>query len=241
MSDYFKTDMLSNSSIQKLLQSPLAYLQRNDIKETPAMQIGTAFHTFILENDKFFDNYVIKPDGMNFVTKDGKAWRDEQTKIIIDSDVYENFQKQYENIYKHPYSYLLRDGEIEIEKEVYFNYNGVECKMKIDLYNKTHNTIIDLKSIADCSKSENATRYDYLTQSVFYRIGMQSVNDLNFENDFYFVFSEKANPFGCKWIELSEQTTALGLEKIHKAMEIYNKLRNNELWYLDYSENIITV
>ena len=241
MNDYFKVDRLSNSGIVKLLKSPLSYLERENFQGTKATEIGTAFHTYILENHKFNDMYVIKPEGMSFVTKDGKAWRDEQTKIIIDYDVYENFKKQYENIFKHPYSYLLRDGEIEVEKEVYFTYNGIDCKMKIDLYNKTHNTIIDLKSIADCEKAENVTRYDYITQSVFYRIGMQSTNDLNFENEFYFVYSEKQNPFGCKWIKLSEQSTAIGLEKIHKAMEIYNKIRQNELWYLDYSEDVILV
>lgn len=241
MTDYFKVNRLSNSGIKKLLQSPLTYLTREDYKETEAMKIGTAFHTYILENHKFFDNYVIKPDGMSFTTKDGKAWRDEQSKIIIDFEVVENFKKQYDNIFKHPYSYLLRDGEIEIEKEVYFTYNGIDCKIKIDLFNKTYNTILDLKSIADCEKAENVTRFDNLTQSVFYRIGMQSVNDLNFENDFYFVYSEKSNPYGCKWIELSEQSTAIGLEKIHKAMEIYNNLQQNELWYFDYSEKIIQV
>lgn len=241
MSEYFKVNRLSNSGIVKLLQSPLAYLERDKFQGTKATEIGTAFHTYILENHKFFDNYVIKPENMSFVTKDGKAWRDEQTKIIIENDVYENFKKQYENIFKHPYSYLLRDGEIEVEKEVYFTYNGIDCKIKIDLYNKTYGTIIDLKSIADCDKAENVTRYDYLTQSVFYRIGMQSTNDLNFENEFYFVFSEKQNPFGCKWIELSEQSTAIGLEKIHKAMEIYSKIQQNELWYLDYSDSVILV
>lgn len=241
MSNYFKIDRLSNSGIVKLLQSPLAYLRRDQYKETEAMKIGTAFHTFILENNKFFDNYVIKPDGYDLRKNVWKEWRIAQTKTIIDNDVYENFQKQYENIYKHPCSYLLRDGDIEIEKEVLFTYNGIDCKMKIDLFNKTYNAIIDLKSIADCEKAENVTRYDNITQSVFYRIGMQTTNDLNFEHDFYFVYSEKSNPFGCKWIELSEQTTAIGIEKIHKAMEIYNKLKLNELWYLDYSEKIIQV
>lgn len=239
MQDYYQINRLSNSGIVKLLQSPLAFLKRESNKETEAMKIGKAFHVFILENHKFNDLYVVKPDGLSFVTKDGKAWRDEQTKIIIDNESYINFQKQYENIYKHPYSYLLRDGEIETEKEVFFTYLGVDCKMRLDLYNKSYNAIIDLKSIADCSNAERTTIYDYITQSVFYRIGMQDQNDLNFENEFYFVYSEKSNPFGCKWIELSEQSTAIGLDKIHKAINIYKNL--NEIWYYDYNENIIQV
>ena len=46
---------------------------------TPAMAFGTAAHCYILEGaDAFHDRYAVKPEGLNFATREGKAWRDAQ-------------------------------------------------------------------------------------------------------------------------------------------------------------------
>ena len=46
---------------------------------TASMTLGTAAHCYILEGaDAFHDRYAVKPEGLNFSTREGRAWRDEQ-------------------------------------------------------------------------------------------------------------------------------------------------------------------
>ena len=46
---------------------------------TASMTLGTAAHCYILEGaDTFHDRYAIKPEGINFSTREGRRWRDEQ-------------------------------------------------------------------------------------------------------------------------------------------------------------------
>lgn len=49
---------------------------REERDETAALRVGTAAHLLALEPDRFNAAYAFKPAGMNFSTKDGKAWRD---------------------------------------------------------------------------------------------------------------------------------------------------------------------
>ena len=46
------------------------------VESTPAMKGGTLTHCGILEPAELLKRYVIKPDGMTFSTKEGKAWRE---------------------------------------------------------------------------------------------------------------------------------------------------------------------
>lgn len=237
--NYFKRPELSNSDIKLLLKSPDAYLNKEFSEPTDAMILGTALHCYILENDAFKAHYSIKPVGLSLATKEGKLWRDSQTNTIISESDVVMFETMRQNILKHPYSFLLTDGKREIEKEYYFNYNGIDCRSKIDMVNHDYLTIIDLKSISDCSRAENVTKYENDTQSTFYKLALRNQIPEGLNYDFVFIYTEKTYPFGCKFIQLSEWSEMQSLGKIHKAMEIYNNLEN--LNYFGYDSNIITV
>lgn len=46
--------------------------------DTAATRVGSAAHCLILTPALFDDIYVVKPEGMTFASKEGKAWRDAQ-------------------------------------------------------------------------------------------------------------------------------------------------------------------
>ena len=56
-------------------------------EQTPAMRLGSMIHRAILEWDSL--DYVVKPAGMNFATKEGKEWKAAQTNAIITNDEYQ--------------------------------------------------------------------------------------------------------------------------------------------------------
>lgn len=53
-----------------------------------AMALGSAAHAYILEGaDVFHERYAVKPDGLSFATKEGKAWRKQHAnKQIVSFD-----------------------------------------------------------------------------------------------------------------------------------------------------------
>lgn len=50
--------------------------ERDNHAQSDAMAFGTALHMAVLQPKLYAECYVAKPNGMNFATKEGKAWRD---------------------------------------------------------------------------------------------------------------------------------------------------------------------
>lgn len=51
--------------------------ERERSDASPAMSFGSAAHAYILEGaDAFHDRYIVKPDGLSFATREGKAWKE---------------------------------------------------------------------------------------------------------------------------------------------------------------------
>src|ERR1700684_2782576 len=66
--DYHNSDPISRSRIKTYIESPFKYQamylseNRPTQKQSDDMKFGSAFHTYILENDKFSSEYVIEPE-----------------------------------------------------------------------------------------------------------------------------------------------------------------------------------
>lgn len=57
----------------------------DDSSESDALLIGRLTHGLVLEGKSFKDLVAIRPKGMDFRNKEGRAWRDAQTLPILDS------------------------------------------------------------------------------------------------------------------------------------------------------------
>ena len=53
------------------------WLKANPQEPTDATRLGTACHARILTPALFYETYDVKPAGMTFASKEGKAWRDD--------------------------------------------------------------------------------------------------------------------------------------------------------------------
>jgi hypothetical protein len=88
---YRNTDGISASDIKWILppRTPAHYhaYKTGLIKreETRALVLGTLCHLAVLEPERPPTAYAVRPAGLDFRTKDGKAWRDAQgDKPILD-------------------------------------------------------------------------------------------------------------------------------------------------------------
>lgn len=78
--EYRALDAWGSGSLKAMRRGPPARVvwERDEGREdTPATILGSAVHCALITPDLFTSCYAIKPEGMTFASKEGKAWRDE--------------------------------------------------------------------------------------------------------------------------------------------------------------------
>jgi len=85
-SEYNKIPALNWSRAKLLLRSPLHFACGYEPEDTEALQVGRLTHAMVLEGKGIEGVFAIKPKGMSFATRDGKAWRDAQSLPILPAD-----------------------------------------------------------------------------------------------------------------------------------------------------------
>jgi exodeoxyribonuclease VIII len=156
---------LSRSSLKDFHRNPYYYhamhlnVERPPKEPTRDMILGSAFHTFILENHLFDKEYAIEP--FKVLLKDvGREAYDaykaeceilEKTKkIILSLDEYNTLLRMRETLERDQrVRSLITDGEIEKSFFWKDERSGLIVKARPDVLH--HNMIIDLKTCADAS------------------------------------------------------------------------------------------
>jgi len=129
--EYFAAEGMNASSLKWYKKGSqhfeiMRQLKRN--KKTKSLDFGDAGHKLLLEPEKFYEEYTVKPEGMSFVNKEGKAWKAEnENKTILTASEWEklDFYNAYWNL--HPWSKMGSMNEVAIFAEV----EGVLCKIKL--------------------------------------------------------------------------------------------------------------
>lgn len=94
-SDYLARPEWGSGSLAAMRRGPPARVkwEREHPKEdTDATLLGRLVHCALLTPDLLDAEYVCKPEGMTFSTKEGKAWRDAQTAEIVAHDAWTTMQ-----------------------------------------------------------------------------------------------------------------------------------------------------
>lgn len=227
---------VSKSDLDLILRSPRHYKSKEERKETPALILGSAIHMSVFQREEYCKRYAIKPEGMNFATKEGKAWRDfhGENKIILsweDSQACEGITKA---VREHPIAAdLLSDGEPEVtgywqDPEA----PHILCKLRADWINKAKQVIVDLKTCMDARERDfkrDAYNHGYHRQAAFYLYGVSQITRIE-HRDFYFIAVEKEPPYGVAVYKASEDMILEGLKDCAKAMGIYKRCLEEDRW-----------
>jgi hypothetical protein len=138
---------------------------------TPAMNIGSAFHTMLLEPELFEREYAVMPQ-IDRRTKQGKedyqAFVDEsQGKIVLTQDQLDKVTQMANLVKRHEIVTTLLD-EAVFEQSIFWTdqETGIQFKARPDIWSAK--MIVDLKTTADASLyklQRSALDYGYFLQA----------------------------------------------------------------------------
>jgi len=225
---YADREHVSNSMLSLLNKSPqhLQKLLDGHQEETPALIFGSAFHTYVLEPEKWKQDVAIY-DGK---TRRGKAWDefkeeyDKDANCILLQNEYDDLKCMQDVIMSNAECQeLLYGGKNEAVSCWEDEDSGVFCKGKADKVKK--DCVIDLKTTSSGelhSFKGSAYKYGYNRQSAFYMDGFN-------KNKFIFIVIEKSSPYNLYIYDCSDQFVESGREEYKYLLDVYREYFIDEI------------
>jgi hypothetical protein len=190
---------LSRSSIMDYDKCPYTYWakhinpDRPQKDATPQMELGTAFHTLILEPERFDQEYVMKP--AQVLLKDvGREAYDKYKGVIdyieksgqkvLSFDDWHNLMAMKARLESNEQAMeAIRDARIEHSFFWQDEHSGLLLKCRPDILHS--NMIVDLKTCSDASPrayQSEMVKYGYHVQGAMIRDGVEAVEGHRISN-----------------------------------------------------------
>jgi exodeoxyribonuclease VIII len=161
---YHANPAISSSNAKAVLKSPQLFLDERyglvQRHESASMKLGTAIHCRFLEPDAFDDTYIVKPEGLDGRTKEGKAWATENAdKVVLSADDMQTIRmltKRLPSGIEDIFSNSLSEVVVRTSVEGL----PVQCRFDSILHNDVH----DLKTTSDFDRFDDqaaSLRYDF--------------------------------------------------------------------------------
>jgi hypothetical protein len=175
-------------------------------KPTPAQVFGTVLHGALLEPERVL--HITRPDGLSFQTKEGKAWRDAQTRPILSAEEAQDIAGATAAMQAHPIgSAILHKAQKEVSVFSRCLDTGISVKGRLDLVfqDETGRTVVaDIKTCEDAREfPRDARKWGYPRQAAWYL-------DLLGASAFLFVAVEKTAPYGIRVFQIDEESLERG-------------------------------
>lgn len=202
--DYHAHPAVSKSHLDKVAKSPAhyfeAYLNPDRVipEPTPAMVLGTALHTAVLEPALWGEQFAVAPEGIDRRTKAGKeAWAEfeagSQGKTLLKAEDADQVRRMAKAVHDHPASRFLLNLEGKREASYFWTDQdtGIECKCRPDWHSLDRRLIVDVKTTEDASPrgfAKSVANFRYHVQAHWYLRGLEA-------EQFLFVCVEKSAPY----------------------------------------------
>lgn len=242
--DYHASDGVSKSGLDLLSKSPLHYWakyldpKRKPQEPTPAMLLGTAIHTAVLEPERFAHEYAVAP-AVDRRTKDGKAtWEafvaeceanGKSTISVGDLEVCNNIASVVRSHVTA--TELLGKGKAEVSMFWDDEDTGVLCKCRPD-WLADNDIVVDLKSTTDASPDgfmKSAFNYRYWVQAAWYLDGIERATGHR-PGAFVFVAFEKEPPYACGFYYATDEMIQAGRDEYRRLVDIYADCLKTNSW-----------
>lgn len=239
--DYHANEAISKSDID-MLYSDSAYMEWK--KSSPKIEestkecnFGSAFHSYVLENEVFEEHFIVLPK-IDRRTKKGKSDYEKfignsSGKIVITQEEFDLIYKMGSSLNLHPTFASIMELASDIENS-YFYYdkkNNIYLKCRPDIiYNNNGKTVlVDLKTISSLSDIyKNIHTYNYFVQASYYMTVyskvMKELYDESPKLDFMFVFiskTQKSGRYPVSFVKLSNDYISAGNDFIKVAIKNY--------------------
>lgn len=152
--NYDNVDAVNYSTMKYAISHSLKHYKHvldNGRSDTSAMVLGIAMHVAILQPDLFPKLFVAKPEGMTFVTREGKAWRGAHSGLeILPYDDYVACLEISRSVSEHPVAGQYVSSLESVELPIFWTDvdSGLACKCRLDAIT-AFKSLVELKSSRD--------------------------------------------------------------------------------------------
>ena len=202
--------------------------------DTDALAFGSATHKYILEGPEAFNaEFRVKPQGMNFATKDGKAWRDNGDKrAIVTLDNYTKIKAMGAALHAKRGTHGLMTGtraEVTLLRE-----DGIVwTKARPDMMNDRLRIVGNLKTCEDATEEAVRRRIDDFggTYYVAAALCLDMLKALTGEDwSYVFVFVEKTPPYESRRVVLKPTVIEWGRMRYRRALAKFAHCVKTGVW-----------
>jgi len=238
---YHDHPAVGHSGLVRVMRSPAHYQEyvTHPPEPTPAMQLGTAFHTALLEPERFDQTFVVAPK-FDRRTKEGKAaaeaWEAENAgKTALTVDQMAAIEKMVASVRSHVgAANLLASGVPEMSGFWTDPDTGIQCKCRPDfltMEGETITGIVDVKTCGDASAEGFAraiATLGYDVQAAFYQDGIRALTGRVIP--FYFIAVEKEAPHAVAAYQASDEVIRVGRAKYRGALQLLKWCQEHGAW-----------
>jgi len=234
--EYHAIRAASSSRLREIMRSPahLRHMDENP-KEGDALLVGDAFHTLVLEPERFEASFAVAPD-VDRRTKEGKAaWAEfvesAAGRGVLTYDQHLMVTGMAAAVLRHATAGRLIRNRSETELTLRWTALGIPCKARIDAYVESSSAAFDLKSTEDASAdafARSVANFKYHVQAAWYLDALRSAG-FGVET-LIFIAVEKKEPYGVALYELDESAVEEGRIQIAKHLPILANCETTGHW-----------
>lgn len=212
-------------------------------KTTPALTLGNALHTMVLEPELFDTKYSIKPEGIDKRTRLGKEIYQDYLNELDGRTELSGDQKKS----AHAMALAIKknsltdthfhegDSEITILNHIPIDGLDVLLKSRIDRLTKDKlygMQIVDIKTMSrhltDRNLSKQVYDYGYHMQAAMQIDAVR--RELNADPSYYWLFVQSEPPYDVVWREAGEDTINLGRRSYKGNIYKHRMCMNTGIW-----------
>jgi hypothetical protein len=249
--EYLRWEGVSQSALKRMEHSPAHVRHYLDTphEPTPAMVLGNAIHTAVLEPDKFDMRYAVAPK-VDRRTKVGKeTWaafcEENADKVVLSADdakACKAIAGRLRDKGCGAAPWLLAQGHSEVSFQWTHERTGLLCKGRADRIFRGPKgpVLVDLKSCQNADPgafSYASAKYGYGPQAAFYLDGLTAATG-ELHQFFQVIAVEKEAPYFCRVFSLSDETLAESREKYEGWLTQYAECEASGVWP-DGSERVV--
>ena len=243
--DYHRYEGVSNSGLNLVARSPAHFHYSPPFNSTRAMDIGTAFHTALLEPERYESEYMTVTgcndrrkaeytSAAKVYGKDKTLTENEGASVVI----------MAESIRSNPAARELLDqgGHAEISAFVTDPETGILLRCRFDWLTNDHRAM-DLKKTQDAREfafAKSVNNYRYHCQAAMYRHIYNLITGRELEN-YQFLAVEEAPPCSNVLYDIDPLAVEIGYKKYREALLDYAIAKESGEWVTYSGVGVVTL
>lgn len=242
--DYHGGVGVSNTMLSDMARSPFHCFalhldpNRPERESTDAQSAGSLAHTVILEPQRFAERYVVRPDGIDYRTNAGKAWRDDAIAARLEpitADEHDTAICQRDAVMRvATLRKLLASGQAEVSAYWTDQRTGLLCRARPDWLHWTgpkRCVALDIKKTRELTPDavqRAIASYGYHRQAAHYTNGLRALG-IEVE-EFVFGFVSASYPFVAAAFVLDDETASQGADEVAELLEKFLYCSEQKTW-----------